>query len=42
MVDGTSNCVLNLKGDPNVVAYSTRGLACATTTCTYTLLKVAK
>jgi hypothetical protein len=42
MVDGTSNCVMNLKGDANVVAYTTRGLACGSTTCTYALLKVAK
>ena len=42
MVDGTQNCVSALKGDANVIAYSTHGLACATTTCTYALLKVAK
>jgi hypothetical protein len=42
MVDGTSNCVTGMTGDPNVIAYSTRGLACGTTTCTYALLKVAK
>ncbi|HSY41010.1 MAG TPA: hypothetical protein VLA79_15835, partial [Polyangia bacterium] len=42
MVDGTQNCVSSLKGDANVIAYSTHGLACATTACTYALLKVAK
>jgi hypothetical protein len=42
LVDGTQNCVTGLKGDANVIAYSTHGLACATTTCTYALLKVAK
>src|SRR5579871_343511 len=42
MVDGTQNCVTDIKGDANVIAYATRGLACATTACTYTVLKVAK
>lgn len=42
MVDGTQNCVTGLKGDTNVIAYGTHGLACGTTTCTYALFKVAK
>lgn len=42
MYDGTSNCVTGMHGDANVIAFSTRGLGCATTTCNYGIYKVAK
>jgi hypothetical protein len=42
LVDGTENCITKLKADANVVAYQNRGRGCATATCNYPLLKVAK